>query len=98
MHCLSLKHADAVLFLVGLLLEEHVVNEEASSEQGCLAPHIQVHWETRKQILKSIRFVFNILFDPPCKMQFLRSCMTDSQLGNPYTFAFKTLTEISLFF
>ena len=67
-HCCSLKHADAVLFLVGLLLEEHVVNEEASSDQGCLAPYIQVHWEARKQIFKTIRCILNISFDPPCTM------------------------------
>ena len=41
-------HPHPVVLLVGLLLKEHVVDEEGSTNEGRLAPHVKIHWEPFK--------------------------------------------------
>ena len=43
-----LEHAKSVLLFIGLLLEEHEVDEKAGAQEGGLGSHVQIHGETEK--------------------------------------------------
>ena len=45
-------HACPVVLVVGLLLKEHVVDEESRSDEGGLATYVKVHGESAKKKMK----------------------------------------------
>ena len=45
-------HACPIVLVVGLLLKEHVVDEESRSDEGGLATYVKVHGEPAKKKLK----------------------------------------------
>ena len=45
-------HACPIVLVVGLLLKEHVVDEESRSDEGGLATYIKVHGESAKKKMK----------------------------------------------
>ena len=49
-NCLG-QHPETIIALVGFLLEEHVVNEEAGSDESCLAADIKIHGEGDPEVV-----------------------------------------------
>ena len=76
------QHAETVTVFVGLLLEEHVVDEEAGADQSSLAPHVQVHWECDPKVIHVGEGLFEqaspLLADPAHLVLLIRSHHLDT--------------------